>query len=61
MGELHEKWQFPSDHLPVGIEVDGVKIISWNVLNNVYMEWVTTKDSQGLNSGVSKIANFLPE
>lgn len=49
VGELHEKWQFPSDHLPVGIEVDGVKIISWNVLNNAYMEWVTTKDSQGLN------------
>ncbi|MBM3192300.1 MAG: hypothetical protein FJZ63_06605 [Chlamydiae bacterium] len=49
VGELHEKWQFPSDHLPVGIEVNGVKIISWNVLNNAYMEWVTTKDSQGLN------------
>lgn len=49
VGELHEKWKFPSDHLPVGIEVEGVKIISWNVLNNAYMEWVTTKDSQGLN------------
>jgi len=49
VGELHEKWQFPSDHLPGGIEVDGVKIISWNVLNNAYMEWVTKKDSQGLN------------
>ncbi|MBX9743666.1 MAG: hypothetical protein K2X08_00460 [Chlamydiales bacterium] len=52
VGELHEKWQFPSDHLPVGIEVDGVKIISWNVLNNAYMEWVTTKDSQGLNGSM---------
>ncbi len=49
VGELHEKWQFPSDHLPVGIEVNGVKIISWNVLNNAYMEWVTDKDSQGLD------------
>jgi len=52
VGELHEKWKFPSDHLPVGIEVDGVKIISWNVLNNAYMEWVTTKDSQGLNGSM---------
>lgn len=52
VGELHEKWQFPSDHLPVGIEVNGVKIISWNVLNNLYMEWVTTKDSQGLKGSL---------
>ncbi len=52
VGDLHEKWQFPSDHLPVGIEVDGIKIISWNVLNNAFMEWVTTKDSQGLNGSM---------
>jgi hypothetical protein len=52
VGELHEKWRFPSDHLPVGIEVDGIKIISWNVLNNAYMDWVTTKDSQGLNGSL---------
>lgn len=52
VGELHEKWQFPSDHLPVGIEVDGVRIISWNVLNDAYMEWVTTRDSQGLNGSM---------
>ena len=37
VGDLHEKWQFPSDHLPVGIEVDGIKIISWNVLNNAFL------------------------
>lgn len=52
VGELHEKWRFPSDHLPVGIEVDGVKIISWNVLNNAYMSWVTDRDSQGLNGSL---------
>lgn len=52
VGELHEKWQFPSDHLPVGVEVDGVRIISWNVLNNAYIEWVTDKDSQGLNGSM---------
>ena len=49
VGELHEKWRFPSDHLPIGAEVDGIKIISWNVLNNAFMQWVTTNDSQGLD------------
>lgn len=52
VGMLHEKWQFPSDHLPVGVDVNGTKIISWNVLNNAYMEWVTDKDSQGLNGSM---------
>ncbi len=52
VGQLHEKWQFPSDHLPVGIEVDGVRIISWNVLNNAYLDWVIIKDSQGLKDSM---------
>lgn len=52
VGQLHEQWKFPSDHLPVGIEVNGIKIISWNVLNNAYIEWVTEKDSQGLNGSM---------
>lgn len=46
----HEKWQFPSDHLPVGVEVDGVKIISWNVLNSAYVtKWA---ESQGLDGSM---------
>lgn len=52
VGQLSDKWQFPSDHLPVGIEVDGKRIISWNVMNNIYMEWVIEKDSQGLNGSM---------
>lgn len=60
VGELHERWQFPSDHLPVGIEVNGVRIISWNVLNNAYMEWVTDKDSQGLNDSLISELNNQP-
>jgi endonuclease/exonuclease/phosphatase family metal-dependent hydrolase len=59
VGELHEKWRFPSDHLPVGIEVNGVRIISWNVLNNAYMEWVTDKDSQGLNGSLISDLNVV--
>lgn len=56
VGELHEQWNFPSDHLPVGVEVNGVRVVSWNVLNNEYMDWVTTKDSQGLKGSlISKL------
>lgn len=49
IGELHEKWQFPSDHLPIGLDLDGLKMVSWNVLNPIYMHWVTEEDSQGLS------------
>jgi endonuclease/exonuclease/phosphatase family metal-dependent hydrolase len=47
VGELQEKWKFPSDHLPVGVEVNGIKLISWNVLNDAFMSWVEA-NSQGL-------------
>jgi len=56
VGKLAEKWQFPSDHLPVGAKVGNAHVISWNVLNNHFMEWVTDRDSQGLNgSMISKL------
>lgn len=48
VGELQERWQFPSDHLPIGMTFDDVNIASWNVLDADYMSWVTEKDSQGL-------------
>lgn len=48
VGELQERWQFPSDHLPIGMTMDGLDIASWNVLDADYMSWVTEKDSQGL-------------
>ncbi len=47
VGELHELWQFPSDHLPIGAQIDDFRVVSWNVLNNAYMSWVY-EDSQGL-------------
>lgn len=52
VGKLGKEWRFPSDHLPVGAEVNGVRIISWNVLNNAFMDWVAEKDSQGLNGSL---------
>lgn len=48
VGELHEQWQFPSDHLPIGITVDNVHIMSWNVLDSAYIGWVLD-NSQGLS------------
>ena len=49
VGELQEKWQFPSDHLPIGMTFDNLNLISWNVLDAEYMSWVTEKNSQGLS------------
>jgi hypothetical protein len=49
VGELQELWQFPSDHLPIGITIDDLHIVSWNVLDADYMDWVLEKNSQGLS------------
>jgi len=48
VGKVEELWQFPSDHLPIGMTMDHIHIVSWNVLDADYMSWVTEKDSQGL-------------
>lgn len=49
VGELQEKWQFPSDHLPIAMTFDNLNFASWNVLDAEYMSWVTEKNSQGLS------------
>lgn len=49
VGELQEKWQFPSDHLPIAMTYKDVHIASWNVLSSDYMSWVLEKNSQGLS------------
>ncbi len=48
VGELQEKWQFPSDHLPIGMSWDGLPIASWNVMNSEFFSWIE-KNSQGLS------------
>lgn len=48
VGELQERWQFPSDHLPISMTIDGNHILSWNVLDAKYMGWVIDVDSQGI-------------
>lgn len=51
IGELQENWNFPSDHLPIGIFLEDAnhqfQVISWNVLNSAYMKWIY-ENSQGL-------------
>jgi len=49
VGEIQERWRFPSDHLPIAITFDDINIASWNVLDANYMEWIIEKNSQGLS------------
>ncbi len=60
VGKLAEKWQFPSDHLPVGAQVGNARVVSWNILNDHFMSWVTEKDSQGLNGSMISQLDNLP-
>jgi endonuclease/exonuclease/phosphatase family metal-dependent hydrolase len=48
---LGAKWQFPSDHLPVGAKVGNARILSWNVLNKSFISWVYN-NSQGLKGSM---------
>jgi len=47
VGELGEKWEFGSDHLPTGVSVDNRHFVSWNILDKKYLRWIET-NSQGL-------------
>lgn len=49
VGELQERWKFPSDHLPIGLTLDNLHFASWNVLNTKHIHWVIEKNSQGLS------------
>lgn len=48
VGELHEAWAFPSDHLPVGATIHDFHLATWNVLNSAFMDWIE-KNTQGLS------------
>lgn len=47
IGELGEKWQFPSDHLPRGMSVGNLHIAFWNILNKNYLHHIV-ENTQGL-------------
>jgi hypothetical protein len=48
VGELQDHWKFPSDHLPIGATIDGLRIASWNVLNALFIDWIE-RNGQGLS------------
>jgi endonuclease/exonuclease/phosphatase family metal-dependent hydrolase len=52
MAPLHERWQFPSDHLPIGVAVRHkgevvLRVLSWNILNTSFLHHLH-RDEQGL-------------
>lgn len=47
VGELGKEWDFTSDHLPVGLNVDGFHLVFWNVLNKNYLGHIE-ENGQGL-------------
>jgi len=49
VGELQKQWQFPSDHLPIGMSLEKINLASWNVLDTKYINWQIEKNSQGLS------------
>ncbi len=61
VGELQEQWQFPSDHLPIGITLGDLHIVSWNVLDSRYMNWIIEKNSQGLSRSLIAEEHCIPE
>lgn len=58
VGKLGEKWHFPSDHLPVGITVNGIHMASWNVLNTSFMHWID-EGAQGLDGSLITEENVV--
>lgn len=47
VGELGEAWEYPSDHLPRGMSIDGTHIVFWNILNKRYLGHIL-ENTQGL-------------
>lgn len=58
VGELGEKWQFPSDHLPRGMSVGNLHIAFWNILNKNYLYHIE-ENTQGLRDS-SIMADNIP-
>lgn len=59
VGQLAEKWEFLSDHLPVGASIDGIEMATWNVLNTAYLSWVDEHNSQGLKGSQISMTNQM--
>lgn len=51
VGELGKAWRFPSDHLPIGITVNGLRFAHWNILDTNYLHYIEN-NSQGLKDSL---------
>lgn len=51
VGELNSKWQFPSDHLPIGAKVGNIHFASWNILDTKYLFHIY-ENGQGLKGSL---------
>lgn len=49
VGELGELWQFPSDHLPIGVSISDFHMVFWNILNKDYLFHIES-NTQGLKN-----------
>ena len=58
VGELGDRWQFPSDHLPVGGTVGEIHFACWNILNTKYLNHIVD-NGQGLRESFIMTANIL--
>lgn len=47
VGELGASWEFPSDHLPVGVSINDLHFACWNILNKEWLEYIEM-NTQGL-------------
>jgi hypothetical protein len=58
VGKLGEQWQFPSDHLPIGIGYDDLSILSWNILDTDYISAISYKNAKGLRGSLILEKNY---
>jgi hypothetical protein len=58
VGELGERWRFPSDHLPVGMSINGLNFANWNILNTAYLGYILS-NSQGLKDSLIMETNCI--
>ncbi|WP_420420998.1 HD domain-containing protein [Simkania sp.] len=59
LGQLGDKWEFLSDHLPIGANIDGIEMATWNVLNTAYLSWVEVHNTQGLKGSQISMTNQM--
>ncbi len=58
VGELGEGWRFPSDHLPIGMSINGLNFTNWNILNTAYLGYILS-NTQGLKDSLIMETNRI--